>query len=670
MPIINITVTARIIAGYLIALLLAIVILITGLVGINDIFSSFKNVTTRALPMTETASSMLSNQLQATIQLMAYQQTEKIKNLNDIEQRYTVLTEKNNALNKQLRGLAQDEKKISAELLLVENYQKKMRAASTQLMTYHRASLNSANVVREQREEFSDMGDEVVSYAADIESQAVSNSTQTLLSDITRILGKISSAALNSLDSPLIAAVKSVNKDNAADFNDVDNKFQLLERWGVFEGSNDYQNLKQSYNRFKEACIGANSLSLARIDQLEKIQQTNQQMQIIEAMGLDVVTALKNLAAEIHGTMTTISQQTEASVSSSKAQIISIAAVASVVIAVLAFLVTQSISKPLSSIVAAIKVVASGDLRQTFEIGRKDELRELSSAMQHLVTQLRAMLEEINLNSTQLSATAEETATISEQSFNSIARQKDQTNMIATGVEEMTATVEEVSRSINNTLERVEDAHNEVNIGTRLLSENIKSIRKLSADIDNSSTVIERLNEDTENVGTVLDVIRGVAEQTNLLALNAAIEAARAGEQGRGFAVVADEVRTLASRTQQSTQEIQDMIVRLQAGAREAVGSMKSSREEALNSVDGITKAGEMLTLVAEAIDIIKDMSHQISSAAEEQTVAAQEQNRNIVAIAAVSEETATGAQENQMASQELARMAETQLALINKFKV
>jgi len=218
-------------------------------------------------------------------------------------------------------------------------------------------------------------------------------------------------------------------------------------------------------------------------------------------------------------------------------------------------------------------------------------------------------------------------------------------------------------------LEYAEKANEDALSGEKLLVKNVGNMNELDTAIKESSDVISRLNQETNDITDVLNEIRGVAEQTNLLALNAAIEAARAGEQGRGFAVVADEVRKLASRSHDSTTEIQEAIERLQKGAKLAVETTGQSQKETSNCVEGITNVQKMLTAIVNGITTIRDMSLQIATAAEQQSVAVQTQCESIVHIKDISEQTSLQASENQQASKQLAEMAEMQRSMISKFK-
>ncbi len=666
----NFTVSARIIGGYVIVLLLAAAILFAGLFGLNSINNSLHSVTDKAVPMVDSVAAMLSNQLEAQVELVHYHKTTRLNDLEEIAEIYSDLSDNNTDASTTLKALAKDNPDMAKKLEGILAAQSEMFDAAEQMMTSHEATLKKAQLVNNQTDDFIDMGDEVISYAVDIEGLLKRSENKTLLSKLTIMLDDTSTEVLDALENTIPAAVVGAERTTQENFAEMDSILATIEQSGELTGADEFVNLQDSYAKFKQASIGSSGVLNSFIAELRSSKEASAYLKTMEEASRVAVAGLNSLATDIRRLTKNISVSATESVSFSQTIIIIFAVIAIVVSGLIAFLVTQSIRKPLHEIVEAIQWAASGDLQHDIVAKGNDELSTVASSVQELVVHLRSTLQEINGNSSQLAATAEETAAISEQSAESIARQKDQTNMIATAIEEMTATVDEVARSINLTLEEVEKAHTEVSEGSQLLDQNIAAIRHLSDDIDNGATVIENLNENAESIGSVVDVIRGVAEQTNLLALNAAIEAARAGEQGRGFAVVADEVRTLASRAQSSTDEIHNMIEQLQAGAREAVTTMNKSREEAQTSVDSIIKAGEMLGLISTAITNIKDMSHQIASAAEEQAAATQEQNRNINEIAQVAEETATGASENQMASHELARMAETQLALVRQFKV
>jgi methyl-accepting chemotaxis protein len=235
---------------------------------------------------------------------------------------------------------------------------------------------------------------------------------------------------------------------------------------------------------------------------------------------------------------------------------------------------------------------------------------------------------------------------------------------------EMTVTVQDVAVNINQTASAADDAYEQTQQGSQIVQQAIAQINKLAEQVESSSRTINDLENHSEAINTVLDVIKGIADQTNLLALNAAIEAARAGEQGRGFAVVADEVRTLAGRTRQSTDEINEMIEKLQAGSRQAVAVMGQSREEAKSAVDFATQTGTALATITQAVEKINEMSSQIASAAEEQGSVAEEINRNIVKINDMSNQTADGANETATASRNLAHMATELQGLVARFTV
>ncbi|MEQ8289927.1 MAG: methyl-accepting chemotaxis protein [Gammaproteobacteria bacterium] len=320
--------------------------------------------------------------------------------------------------------------------------------------------------------------------------------------------------------------------------------------------------------------------------------------------------------------------------------------------------------------VIALQEMSKGNLNYKLRIDGKDEFAWMCWEYSQCRKNFSKLVQEILGSSGQLAAAAEELSAITEQSTNGVMRQQGETEQVATAMNEMSATVSEVARNAANAASAAQDADAQAKNGSQVVATTVDTIHNLAREVERTAGVIENLKEDSISIGTVLDVIRDIAEQTNLLALNAAIEAARAGEQGRGFAVVADEVRTLASRTQQSTREINDMIERLQTGANEAVSVMQAGREKAEESVDQAGKAGEALQMITQVVDNIKTMNMQIASAAEEQSATAEEINRNIVNISEVAQETSSGSRQTATASDELARLAADLQSQVSKFTV
>jgi len=318
------------------------------------------------------------------------------------------------------------------------------------------------------------------------------------------------------------------------------------------------------------------------------------------------------------------------------------------------------------------RVERESDLDLTVRLESRDELGSVAGSFNRMMGRFRGIVRELAGSAEHLTDSAEQMAALGEDTQRRVSRQQAETEQVATAIHEMSTTIQEVARSAVEAAQAAHEANSQVDGGKTVVEETVRSITSLTEEVNSASTVIRQLKEDSGNIGAVLNVIRGVAEQTNLLALNAAIEAARAGEQGRGFAVVADEVRTLASRTQSSTKDIQDLIGRLQASAESAVAAMEQGTSRAQASVEQAGHAGEALEAIRGAVVTINDMNTHIASAAEEQSAVAEEIHRNVTTISELGRETAGSAKQSEETSRrmhELSGNLKKLVAVFNKNK-
>ncbi len=335
-----------------------------------------------------------------------------------------------------------------------------------------------------------------------------------------------------------------------------------------------------------------------------------------------------------------------------------------------AWLLTNSITKPIANALSAAEAIAEGNLTRPITVDGEDEAGRLLLAMSKMQDKLRDTLQRISGSATQLASAAEELNSVTDESARGLTQQNNEIEQAATAVNEMTSAVEEVARNAVSTSEASKNATTSAGDGRDLVQETVSAIERMSADVQSTATLIGDLANESRDIGKVLDVIRGLADQTNLLALNAAIEAARAGEAGRGFAVVADEVRALAHRTQQSTSEIERMIGSIQSGTEHAVDSMRNSTERAESTLNIARGAGMSLDTINSAIVEINERNLVIASAAEEQAQVAREVDRNLVNIRDLSVQSATGANQTSAASNELSRLALDLNNMVGRFSL
>jgi methyl-accepting chemotaxis protein len=335
-----------------------------------------------------------------------------------------------------------------------------------------------------------------------------------------------------------------------------------------------------------------------------------------------------------------------------------------------AWVITRLIVAPLRSVIRVAQQIAAGDLSAKVEVTRRDEIGQLMQAMQQMGEGLSQIVSGLQAGIEQLATSAQSLSAVTEQTNLEVSSQKEETEQVATAMNQMTATVHDVARNAEEAAQAAQTADGKVESGQQVVRQSMVRIEQLADSATSASSSIESLSAEIHNIGTVLGVIKSVAEQTNLLALNAAIEAARAGEQGRGFAVVADEVRALAKRTQQSTEEIERLVSALRSAAQASVQQIQSSGELVKLAVSDALQTESALGSIAAAVSLIQQMNQQIAAAAEEQSSVAEEINRSVTSIRASADQSSLAMQGNAASSIELAQLGVELKGMVGHFRL
>ncbi|VVQ21968.1 hypothetical protein PS941_05253 [Pseudomonas fluorescens] len=448
---------------------------------------------------------------------------------------------------------------------------------------------------------------------------------------------------------------------------------ELSEKIAAYDKLVDTPEGQQLYDQFKKTFAAyrsgiAQSFALAeqgKRDELTKLLLIDMKT-VVDGSGKQ----LNDLADLFAKQVAAESQKSAAHYENSRTIVSLFIALAALATVALAMMLTRSIVRPLSSAVSAAESVAQGDLTRPIETHGNDEVSRLLKALATMQQNLRETLQGISGSATQLATAADELNAVTLDSTQGLQQQNNEIEQAATAVNQMTAAVEEVARNAVSTSDATRQSSESAHLGQVRVSETATAINALASDVQQTGELVQSLANQSQDIGKVLDVIRAIAEQTNLLALNAAIEAARAGESGRGFAVVADEVRALAYRTQQSTQEIEQMVQGMRNGSSLALDSMHASTARATTTLALAERAGEALQTITASVHEIHERNLVIASAAEEQAQVAREVDRNLVNIRDLSVRSAAGADQTSASSHELSQLANALQGMVRRFQL
>ena len=572
-----------------------------------------------------------------------------------------------------LTGIVANTPELASKLPEVEQAFNQFKSTSSQLFNSKKQTLQLADLVAEKLEETEYAADDGATYLLDFIDLNELDSSTELAKVATKLegnMGSVISAVTDIAKETRRVNVETIIKELSFTQNKITESMTELQNLIGDQELEGFEDVESQLDSVQELLASSDSIQQTKLNWLNQINQTNNLLTQTNDKITAGLESLDRLVASVKSRMELTTREVTESVDSGKTKngvLIVISLALSVFIAINTVL---KVTRPLKEVNSVLNIVATGDLTNKLTYKEKDEFGELANNCNKLIDSLRELIHGIVNRSNQLATASEETSMVVKESTVAINDQRTQVEQAATATTEMSSTSSAVMERANEALADIKHADEEAERVKEISDTNKQTILSLASEIEQAAGVIDEVNHHSAAIGGILDVIRGIAEQTNLLALNAAIEAARAGEQGRGFAVVADEVRSLASKTQESTQEIQNMIEQLQRGSKSAVTVMNNSKTQAELCVEQTEQAAVALNGITDSVHQANDMSEQIVTAANEQYQVSSEISERLESIVAIAEQTAAGASQTDQSSQEVARLAEELRQSVDQFRL